>query len=356
MDQYELIRTVHRVYGKSIREIAREYGHSRKTIRKVLIGLLPAYRRTKEPPAPIMGPFMIKVEEWLRDDLERPRNQRHTVRRVFARLVAEHGFTGSETTVRRWVRMCKNRLGLGKTQAVIPLDPEVAREAEVDWGTARVRMNGESRTVKIFCMRSRYSGKAFVCAYPWERQEMLLDGLIRAFDFYGGVFPILVFDNLKSAVRRILKGKGRIEQGRFRAFRSYYTFEARYCNPGRGREKGGGEGLVGYARRNFLVSLPEVNDFTELNEVLLKGCIGHGHRGIGGREDSRTIQQRHEEERLRLLPLPAPPFENEKVIRVRISSYQTAQVDRTRYSAPTQFVGQWVWAVTRSPFTPANRR
>jgi len=344
MDQYELIRTAHRVYGKSIREIAREYGHSRKTIRKALMGLPPAYRRAKEPFAPVMGPFMITVEKWLQDDLDRPRKQRHTARRVFARLVSEHGFQGSEATVRRWVRMCKSRLGLGKPQAVIPLDPEIAREAEVDWGAAQVRMRGESRGIKIFCMRSRYSGKPFVCAYPWERQEMFFDGLMRAFEFYGGVFPVLVFDNLKSAVRRILKGKGRVEQERFTAFRSHYTFEARYCNPGKGREKGGVEGLVGYARRNFLVPMPEVNDFAELNELLLKECMDHGRRRIGGREDGRTISQRHEEELSRLAPLPERPFENEKVLRVRVSSYQTAQVDRNRYSAPTAFVGQWVWA------------
>jgi len=104
------------------------------------------------------------------------------------------------------------------------------------------------------------------------------------------------------------------------------------------------EGLVGYARRNFLVPLPEVNDFTELNEVLLKGCVEHGHRRMGSRGDGCTIDQRHEEERSRLLPLPERAFENEKVLRVRVSSYQTAQVDRNRYSVPTLFVGQWVWA------------
>jgi hypothetical protein len=154
MDQYELIRTANRVYGKSIRAIAREYGHSRKTIRKALAGLEPRYRRHKDPVAPIMGPFASIVESWLQGDLDNPPKQRHTARRVYTRLVAEHGFAGSEATVRRWVRQCRGRWGIGSKQAVIPLDPECAREAEVDWGTAHVRMNGEPGTVKIFCMRS----------------------------------------------------------------------------------------------------------------------------------------------------------------------------------------------------------
>ena len=344
MDQYELIRTANRVYGKSIRTIAREYGHSRKTVRKALAGLEPRYRRKKEPPAPIMGPVTALVESWLKDDRDRPRKQRHTARRVFTRLVSGHGFTGSEATVRRWVRECRLRMGDASKQAVIPLDPECARVSEVDWGTARVRMNGEEITVKLFCMRSRYSGKSFVCTYPWERQEMFFDGHIQVFNFFGGCFPVLVYDNLTVAVRVILRGKQRIEQDRFRAFRSYYTFEARFCNPDSGREKGGVEGLVGYARRNFLVPMPEVRDFAELNRLLLEQCSNHGCRIVSGREDRRTIDERHEDERPRLLPLPSKPFDNTKPIRVHISPYQTAQVDRNRYSVPAKYIGQWVWA------------
>ena len=344
MDQYELIRTAHRVYGKSIRAIAREYGHSRKTIRKAIAGLEPKYRRKKDPLSPRMDPIAKTVEAWLQEDKERPRKQRHTARRVYTRLVEEQGFKGSEATVRRWVRQCKNRLGLGMQQAVIPLDPECAQEAEVDWGTAHVRMAGELRKVKIFCMRSRYSGKSFVRAYPWERQEMFFDGHIHAFYFFGGVFLILVYDNLKTAVVRILKGKTRIEHNQFVKFRAHYTFKSRFCNPEKAREKGGVENLVGYSRRNFLVPIPEVADFEELNDLLLKRSLAHGHGIIAGREDSRTIDERHVQERERLLPLPAKPFDNAKPIQVHINRYQTARVDRNRYSVPTAYVGRWVWA------------
>ena len=344
MDQYELIRTAHRVYGKSIRSIARQYGHSRKTVRKALAGLEPRYRRQKRPACPVMGNFITIVENWLRRDLEQPAKQRHTARRVFTRLVSEHGFVGSEVTVRRWVRECKARIGLGGQAAVIPLDPEVAREAEVDWGTAWGKIGGQEQRIKFFCMRSRYSGKAFVAAYPWERQEMFFDAHMRAFDFFQGIFPTLVYDNLKPAVRVILRGKNRIEQERFTAFRSYYTFEARFCNPDTGREKGGVEGLVGFARRNFMVPVPEVADFAELNRVLLQRCFDQGCRRIAGREDHRTIDERHEQERQRLLSQPERPYENTKALPVRISKYQTAQVDRNRYSVPTAYVGRWLWA------------
>ncbi|MDA2931033.1 IS21 family transposase [Acidobacteria bacterium AH-259-O06] len=283
MDQYELIRTAQRVYGKSIRQIARETGHHRETIRKALAGLEPQYRRRKEVPFPVMGSVAAIVEKWLRTDQEQPKKQRHTARRVYTRLVEEYGFGGAESTVRRWVRECKARLGYGAQQAVLPLDPEAAREAEVDWGTAWVKMEGALRRVKLFCMRSRFSGKSFVRAYPWERQEMFFDGHLHAFAYYGGVFPVQVMDNLSLAVRRILRGKKRIEQERFVAFRSYYTFQVRFCTPGEGREKGGVETLVGFARRNFLVPIPEVRDFEELNELLLRRCHAHSQGKVQGR-------------------------------------------------------------------------
>jgi transposase len=114
---------------------------------------------------------------------------------------------------------------------------------------------------------------------------MFFDAHMRAFLFYGGVFPTVVFDNLTVAVRQILRGKGRVEQDRFAAFRSFYTFEARFCNPAKGQEKGGVEGLVGFARRNFLVPVPVVKDFDELNDLLLMRSIEHGGRKIQGRED-----------------------------------------------------------------------
>ena len=344
MDQYELIRTAARVHQKSIRQIARETGHTRKTIRRVLAGWEPKYRRRQEPAARVMDQVAPIIDGWLRADQEAPRKQRHTAHRIWIRLVDEYAFTGAESTVRRWVREHKAQMGWPTVTAVLPLDPEIAQEAEVDWGVAWVRMAGEERQVRLFCMRSRYSGLAFVRAYPFERQEMFLDGHLRAFIFYGGVFPVLVYDNLTTAVRRILHGKVRIEQEQFVTFRSYYTFQARFCTPAQGREKGGVEGLVGFARRNFLVPLPEVRDFDELNDLLLRRCLAQGSRCIGGRGDRRTIAQRHQDEQTRLLPLPDRPFENTKVLAVRISPYQTAQVDRNRYSVPTAYVGRWLWA------------
>lgn len=340
MDQYEMIRVAHRQYGKGIRELAREYGHHRRTIRKVLSGEEPGYHRRHKPMSPVMDEVAGVIRKWLVEDRQHHAKQHHTARRIYRRLVDEYGFTGAESTVRRWVRHCKAEMGYGRREAVIPLDPEASREAEVDWGRAKVMFNGEKREVHVFCMRSRYSGKVFVRAYPWERQEMFFDAHQAAFEYFGGVFPVLVYDNLSQAVRKVLVGKRRLEQERFVSFRSYYTFTARYCTPGRGNEKGGVEGGVGYTRRNFLVPVPNVSGFTELNQWLLAQCVADSDRTLGGREERRTIQERHEQEREGLLTLPARPYENAKLVSVRISRYQTATIDRNRYSVPTAYVGR----------------
>ena len=142
MDQYELIRTSQRVYKKSIRQIVRETGHSRNTVRKVLSGQEPKYRRNKEVVCRVMDPVGMVVEQWLQADREAPKKQRHTSHRIYTRLVEEHDFKGAESTVRRWSKEAKVRLGLKTAVAVVPLDPEAAREAEVDWGNAWVRIGG----------------------------------------------------------------------------------------------------------------------------------------------------------------------------------------------------------------------
>ncbi len=344
MDQYEHIRTAHRRYGKSIRQIRREMGHHRQTIRKALAGQEPRYRRQQPAAHPVMDPVAEIVESWLRADEKAPRKQRHTARRIWKRLRQEHRFEGGESTVRRWVRQWKARHGQSRVEAVLPLDPEAAREAEVDWGTAWVEMAGQRQRVKLFAMRGRRSGKPFARAYPWERQEMFLDAHLRAFDYYQGVYPELVYDNLTAAVKRILRGRRRIEQERFLSFRRYYTFQARFCTPAAGREKGGVEGLIGFARRNFLVPLPRVADFAELNQLLLERCQAYdGHR-IAGREDRLTVGERFEAERKLLLKLPERPFENFQPMQVKVDAYQTARVDRNRYSVPRQWVGRRLWA------------
>ncbi len=340
MDQYELIRTAHFKYGKGVREIAREYGHSRKTVRKALKGMTPRYRREKEPHHPVMGRYREMIDRWLIEDQKQPRKQRHTANRVYRRLATECDFVGGESTVRRYVRLRRADLGIGKNEPMVPMAYAVESGAEVDWGEIRLRIGDTVQKVKIFCMRSKFSGKIFVHAYPAERQEMFFDGHIRAFAFFGGIFSELTYDNLTVAVKKILRGRRRIEQDQFIKFRSYYTFDAKFCAPAKGNEKGGVEGTVGYVRRNFFVPVPAFRSLDECNAWLIKKCQDHGtrekHRG------GEIIDDLHDQQKSQLIPNQKKPFANVKLREAKVSKYQIVEVERNMYSVPSEYVGHRV--------------
>ena len=335
VDQYSYIRTAHRVYGKKIKQIARETGHSKNTIKKVLRGEHSGYKPRIMQPYPTLGPYLNMIDQWLKDDKKWPKKQRHTAVRVFNRLKQEHDFEGAETTVRRYVREAKLRLGVGAPQVFIPSDPEAGVEAEVDWGRCIAILGGIETWLKLFCMRSKFSGKHFVRCYPCERQQALFDGHIRGFSFFGGVFPILIYDNLTTAVQKILSGKNRILQESYDKFRGYYNFVPRFCNRGQGHEKGGVEGLVGYARRNYMVPVPVADSLEDLNKKLLQECLSYGDHRIAGRE--KTVNELYEEEKGHLLSLPDIPFSNLKTAGGKADKYATVVVDKNRYSVPASY-------------------
>lgn len=338
MDEYEYVRTAHRVYGKGIREIERETGHDRKTIRKALSGEYGGYTKRERQPYPVLGPHLETIERWIAEDVEAPKKQRHTAVRIYRRLVNEEGYRGAETTVRQYVREAKLRLGLGGEQAFIPLDPDCGREGEVDWGNAWAEISRAKAQLKYFCMRSRFSGKHFVRFYPCERQQAFFDGHMRGFEFFGGVFRVLVYDNLTSAVRKVLEGHRRVEQDAFRRFRGYYNFEPRFCNLDQGHEKGGVEGLVGFARRNYMVPIPKAESLEALNERILSECVAYGDHRLCGRD--RTVDELFSEERSHLLDLPPEHFANEMLVDSKVSPYATVMIDRNRYSVPSSYVGR----------------
>ena len=337
MDQYEMIRTGCRVYSKNISEMARMTGHSRNTIKKAIRGEPWGYKERAHQPFPVLEKYLTVIDGWLKADKDKPKKQHHTARRVYNRLVEEHGYQGSEPSVRRYVRLAKMSLGIDTSCAFIPCEPDAGNEGEVDWGTATAILAGEEIRLKFFCMRSKYSGKHFIRFYFCERQQAFFDAHIHAFSFFGGIFPVLIYDNLTTAVNKVLRGRERTEQEGFGKFKAYYSFEARFCNPDSGHEKGGVEGLVGFARRNYMVPIPEAANLEELNEKILRQCVSYGNHKMAGRD--RTVNEFYEEEKSHLISLPEVVFGNVKTSASRVDKYATVIVDKNRYSVPSRYAG-----------------
>jgi len=330
VDQRAEIRRAYYVEKKSLRQIARETGYARETIKKALESAGPVtYTLRKPRPAPVLGPYKERIEEMLAENERLPHKQRYTAQRIFE-VIREEGYEGSASGVRRYVG--ERRRERRKKQVYLKLEFDPGQDAQVDWGEGQVIMRGERITAQLFMMRLGYSRRTFVKAYPTQRQECFFDGHVNAFAFFDGVPHRLSYDNLKVAVYEILTGRERHEQEAFTLFRSHYLFDSHYCTPGQGHEKGGVEHIVGYARRKFLVPLPEVGSFEELNDYLLARCLSEDRRTVQGQP--RTIGEMWTEEQPCLLPMPEYDLACCVTREVALNPYCQVVFETNRYSVP----------------------
>ena len=274
MELYVQVRRSVYVEGLSEREAARRFGIARETVRKMLrYRTPPGYRRSKPVRRPKLEAFTGIVDQILIDDRECPRKQRHTAQRIFDRLRDEYAFTGGYTIVKDYVREKK----LGGQEMFVPL-AHPPGDAQADFGEAIVVINGVQRKAHFLVVDLPHSDDAFVKAFPAETTEAFCEGHNAAFRYFGGVPRSIVYDNTKLAVAKIL-GDGRRQRTRvFSELQSHYLFADRFGRPGKGNDKGKVEGLVGYARRNFMVPIPALSQ------------LGSSQRAPGSKvsEESRT--------------------------------------------------------------------
>jgi transposase len=340
VEQFEQIRRDRDREGLSIRGLAVRHGVHRRTVKQALASPMPPSKRAPVGrPAPKLGPYRSVIDGWLEADRVAPRKQRHTARRIYRRLVDEHGADVAESTVRQYVRARKRAMGLVVGDVFVPQVHAPGVEAEVDWGEALVVLGGVSVTAHLFVMRASFSGAAFCQASLVETQQAFLELHVQAFEWFGGVFPEIKFDNLKSAVKKVLKGRRRVESDRFVALRSYYLFASQFMTPGieGAHQKGGVEGEVGRYRRNHLVPVPQLRDLAELNAVLLAGCEQDLARRIDGR--AVTVGQAWAVERPLLLMLPAEPFDACETAAPRVDAKSLVTIRQNRYSVPVRLAG-----------------
>jgi transposase len=286
----------------------------------------------------VLEPYKPIIDQWLLDDRRAPRKQRRTAHRIYTQLWEEHDFAGAESSVRRYVR--QHRAELEPPDAFLLLEYAPGQDAQCDFGEAQMVIAGETLTAQFFCVKLCYSKRPFVYAFPHQRQEAFLEGQQRAFAFFEGVPHRMWYDNLKTAVQKILQGHRREEQQAFTAFRSHYLFESRFCTPGEGHEKGGVENLVGYARRNFFTPMPEADSWEHLNAALLACCRAEQTRSVRGQ--TQNIGALWAEEKTALLPLPVHPYACCRILPARVNSYSLITFETNRYSAPVQYVGRQV--------------
>ncbi len=328
VDDYGRIRRAHRD-GMSLRAIARTLHHSRRKIREVLACPEPRpYTRTKDPPAPKLGPLTPIIDEVLKADEKEPRKQRHTAAQIFRRLRDEHGYAGRYDQVRRYVGRHRRR----QRETFIPLVHDPGQRLECDFGHIYVDFPEGRRRVPVLLPTWAYSYCPFAIALPTERTEAILAGMVQAFAFFGCVPREVWWDNPKTVATAILKGRRRTLNERYAALASHYAFEPLFCMPARGNEKPHTENRVYDLQRRWATPVPKVKDLNELNTYLRACCLKDRDRTVAGQTE--TVGQRLERDRAAADPLPTRAFDACVPQEAKVDKYQTVRFDKNRYSTP----------------------
>ncbi len=318
--------------GVSKRQILLETGIHWKTLEKILEHPFPpSYRRSKPPVKSKMGPYLDKIRQILETDKSMPKKQRHTAKRIWERLHQEEGFTGKYTIVKDAVREIQKT----SQEVFMPLK-QPPGEAQVDFGQAVCKMGGILRKIHFFVMSLPYSDAFFIKAYDRECTETFWDGHVRAFNFFGGVPKRITYDNSKIAISKLTGPRERdLTQG-FCELLSHYLFKYHFCLVRRPNEKGVVEGLVKYGRQNFMVPVPVVRDFDELNDHLLQMCRQDLQRILRG-SDNKTKQTLLLEESFSFYTLPFKPFDACRKQPGKVNSQLLVRFDDNDYSAPMEY-------------------
>src|SRR5271168_405791 len=277
VDDYGAIRIARRD-GKSIRQIASQFDHSRNTIRKILNQAEPnPVASSRDRFAPLLGPVEAVIDQILIDDESAPPKQRHTAAQVFRRLRDEHGYRGGYAQVQRYLLKHRRR----HRETFIPLGHLPGRRLEADFGHIDVDFPDGRRLVPFLVTTWAYSNAPFVLALPFERTEAILEGMVATFEFFGAVAKEVWWDNPKTVATLILQGRERRLHPRYAALASHYVFDPKFCMPARGQEKSDAEATVKAVQRRFATPVPRATDLEELNTFLRTRCEA---------ERTRTVQ------------------------------------------------------------------
>jgi transposase len=321
----------------SERAASRYFGISRDSVKKIMsFSVPPGYRRTAPIKRPKLDGFTELIDQWLRDDVGRPRKQRHTAKRIFDRLRAEFGFKGGYTIVKDYVREHERR---GR-EMFVPLY-HAPGHAQADFGEALVVIGGIEQKAHFFAFDLPHSDACFVRAYPAATAEAWIDGHVHGFAFFGRVPQSILYDNDRCLVARILADGTRKRAALFSGFLSHYLIRDRYGRPGKGNDKGSVEGLVGWARRNFMVPVPCFASWEAFNAWLEEQCRKRQADILRGH--TQTIGQRLQRDLEAMSALPATPFEACDQATGRVNSLSLVRYKTNDYSVPVAYGHREVW-------------
>lgn len=341
METIVKIRRLHYSEGETIKGISRKLGLSRNTVRKVLRSgeTKFVYERTRQP-RPMLEEFIADLEKWLKEDEDAPKRRRRTIRKLHQGL-KKKGYIGSYDAVHHYIRIWRAERRIKTGNVYIPLEFSPGEAFQFDWSEEEVVLAGEVTKIKVAHIRLCYSRHTLLVAYPNERLEMVQAAHRRAFAFFEGVCQRGIYDNMKTAVTEVRKGKERVFNEQFLQLCAHYCYEPVACTPAAGWEKGQVERQVGYIRQNFFTPLKEAASLEELNEQLEKACVDWAKTHPHPEQKDKTIWQMYESEKPFLRPDPLP-FNGYKVEWTTVNSCALVRYETNAYSVEASYAHESV--------------
>jgi len=333
------VRRDHFVHGKSIKEISRERGISRNSVRKILrSGETTFHYERPATPMPKLGAFVERLEAMLDANEKRSKRDRFRLTRVFDDLRRE-GYKGGYDAMRRHAQRWRRQRHGGVAQAFVPLTFAPGEAYQFDWSHEWVVMGGVTTKVKVAHIRLCYSRMRFRIAYPRETQEMVFDAHDQAFAFFGGACARGIYDNMSTAVDAILVGKERRFNRGFQRMCSHHLVEPTACTPAAGWEKGQVENQVKTSREDDFKPRPRVADYAELNATLRERTLAHAARTPHPEMKDKTILEVFKEERAALVPWQGS-YDGYAETTAAVSKTCLVSFERNRYSVSAEAVGR----------------
>ena len=338
------VRRMHYRDGLSRSEIARRTGLSRNTVKKWLTApeaVEPRYRRVQAPGK--LDPFHGALLQALEADARRPKRDRRTAKALYAELKSQ-GYAGGYTVLTDFIRHWRVQAGANApTRAFVPLRFELGEAFQFDWSEERLVIGGVWRKLLVAHLKLCASRAFVLIAYPSQSHEMLFDAHTRSFQALGGIPRRGIYDNMKTAVDKVQKGKSRIVNARFSAMASHYLFDPDFCNVASGWEKGVVEKNVQDSRHRLWqdASKERFGSFADLNVWLLERCRSLWQELRHPEYADLTVAEMLEHEQPSLMPMVAP-FDGYVETLGKVSSTCLVTLDRNRYSVPCELVGQAV--------------
>ena len=342
----EMLGKVKRLYSrdkKSLHEIAKSTGLSRNTIRKWVRDTgdvaKPTYRRSEMPCK--LTAFAQALELALKADSHRTKQNRRTAKALFVQIKAA-GYTGGYSRVTDFIRAWRDHEGKAP-KAFVPLAFELGEAFQFDWSDEGMVVGGIFYKLQVAHLKLCASRAFWLVAYPSQGHEMLFDAHTRAFTALGGIPRRGIYDNMKTAVDKVKKGKGRVINARFTAMCAHYLFDTDFCNVASGWEKGVVEKNVQDSRRRIWLDAQKIQwgSFADLNMWLGERCRSLWGELRHPQYTEFSVQEMLEQERLDMMPMPSA-FDGYVEKPARVSSTCLVSVARNRYSAPCELANHRV--------------